>query len=335
VVEDQIIDYCLTTSIEGGTEQIIINGVNAPWHRISYRSENSSSYIEICNDNCSDSQLIQSLSAGTYIVRIEQSSGGTINYCSQDFRAVVTSEESITTNEESISTSEEPATLCSDVYIYTHPHKIGISGVNATHNKIQLKGPSTQDHFLVICENNCYQNYSYIVVSNLMPGYYTIITEESDDGTTNYCTIEKTIYVSSYSTGNRIAHPSEIATTFAHSTLTLEHIQETDKGINKEDLPVQPTSVVNTTNTPKTNLTVYPNPAQRRLFVDLSVYKDYSISIKIINSVGTLIKEVPTSEQTGSLLEIDLTTSAFSKGIYFLQAQIGKDRLLTEKFIID
>ena len=97
---------------------------------------------------------------------------------------------------------------------------------------------------------------------------------------------------------------------------------------------MQPTTVTNTTNTPKTNLTVYPNPAQRRLFVDLSVYKDYPISIKIINSVGTLIKEISTSGQASSLLEIDLTTGAFSKGIYFLQARVGKDQLLTEKFMI-
>ncbi len=77
----------------------------------------------------------------------------------------------------------------------------------------------------------------------------------------------------------------------------------------------------------KPELTVYPNPFNHELTIDLGRYSENPVEIYLYNSVGQEVKRFNTQEQT----RVDL--SQLEKGIYFLRA-IENGQLLTTKKVI-
>ena len=169
------IDYCAGVSVIGGAEQITVTGVNAPWQKIEIFGPSTGGVLRtICNDNCTDPQVISGLAAGEYVVRIEQTgnNNSTANSCSREIVAIVTS----------------PSTTidyCADVNIQGGVGTISVSGINAPWNRVYYRTDAAAD-YIEIC-NDCANPLN---LSNTSPGTYIIKVEQSDSDGSNFCSVE-------------------------------------------------------------------------------------------------------------------------------------------------
>lgn len=83
------------------------------------------------------------------------------------------------------------------------------------------------------------------------------------------------------------------------------------------------------------NLNIYPNPSNRD-FSTLSFHLDNAsfINAKLLNSFGQNIKTIFNGKLQSGMNELKIKTNQLSKGIYFLNITIDKQRLV-KKLIID
>ena len=163
IVTSPVIDFCADVSVIGGEETITIGGVNAPWHRIQIREENASVFRDVCNDNCSDPQIVTGLSAGVFIIRIEQGNLDRTNFCSIDIAANVTSS----------------IDFGADVSVIGGNGEITVSGVIAPLSSIQYRLEGTATSFTA-CSYNCGNPE---IISGLDAGTYIVtINQSSLDG---------------------------------------------------------------------------------------------------------------------------------------------------------
>ena len=309
-------DFCANLSVIGGEETITIAGVHAPWNRIQYRLESSSTYTDICNDNCGNPQVLTGVAAGTYVIRIEQSAGDR-DYCVKEIAAIVTSPR---------------RDLCADVQVSTRPYKILIAGVNSAWNRITLTGPSTNHKAVIICEDNCYNpNFTYLVIGNLLPGEYTIVTEESDSDSENYCSVERTVQVSRHLGG--LHSDARVIVPTKEATLSLEYSEEVSKR-NGATLSLSSETDLKTNIQSTSSINLYPNPVQQSLFINLQAYQGQPAVLRIFNQVGATLVELAIEEITDQPFELNLSQNDFSNGLYFMQAQINGEDMVTEKFVV-
>ncbi len=78
-------------------------------------------------------------------------------------------------------------------------------------------------------------------------------------------------------------------------------------------------------------VTIYPNPTSYILYVDLNRMDYTSVKIEVISMIGQTLYHVQTAK-TSSPIEIN--TSGFSKGIYFVNLQADDKQLITKKIIV-
>ena len=169
-------DYCKDVTVLGGTHSITVGGVYAPWHRILYRKDNSQTYYDVCNDNCGNPQTISNLSAGLYIVRIEQSSGGSKNYCVKEIAARVT---------------KKAPDYCKDISVTGGIEKITVSGVNAPWHRIQYRKDGSSIYY-TICDDNCNDPQT---LTGISAGSYIVKIEQSSGGGKDFCSKEIAVHV--------------------------------------------------------------------------------------------------------------------------------------------
>jgi hypothetical protein len=83
-----------------------------------------------------------------------------------------------------------------------------------------------------------------------------------------------------------------------------------------------------------TTATIYPNPAQDKLNIDLYTAKQSDVEIKIMNMYGAVVKQILATTQEGTnTLKIDLKELA--KGVYTIVLQENGQRTLVEKITKD
>ncbi|GEM_PF-3634152 len=81
-----------------------------------------------------------------------------------------------------------------------------------------------------------------------------------------------------------------------------------------------------------TNISVYPNPADSRLFIDYDFIKNRNIKMTIYNGLGqAILKENWTTFFNG---KVEISLSNYSEGIYFLNLSTN-DGQLTRQFVIN
>jgi len=174
------VDYCAELGVIGGEGQITVTGVNAPWQKIQFYGPSTNGALStICNDNCTDPQVISNLAAGQYVVRIEQSgnNNGAANSCTREAIITVTS----------------PATAidyCSEVGVVGGEGTINITGINAPWNRVYYRNDTSAD-YIEIC-NDCANPLN---LSNTSAGTYIIKIEQSDDDGSNFCSVETAVNV--------------------------------------------------------------------------------------------------------------------------------------------
>ena len=127
------VDFCADVRVVGSEGQITVTGVNAPWQKIDiFGPSTGGVFRSICNDNCTDPQVITGLPPGQFIVRIEQSgnNGGSANFCTVDIAAIVTGPPTA------------PVDFCADVRVVGGEGQITVTGVNAC---LLYTSPSPRD----------------------------------------------------------------------------------------------------------------------------------------------------------------------------------------------
>jgi hypothetical protein len=65
---------------------------------------------------------------------------------------------------------------------------------------------------------------------------------------------------------------------------------------------------------------IYPNPVQQRFTIEISERHDQKVSMELINGSGRAY-DITQREQTGSKIEIDLSSRALKGGVYLLKVQ--------------
>ena len=85
-------NLCAGVTAIGGEGTIVVNGANAPWQQLFYRLTESPNFIEVCNDNCNDPQIISGLAPGNYTIKLNQNNNNNqiYNYCSTELNVTVT-----------------------------------------------------------------------------------------------------------------------------------------------------------------------------------------------------------------------------------------------------
>ncbi|MGM0573964.1 MAG: T9SS type A sorting domain-containing protein, partial [Bacteroidota bacterium] len=79
------------------------------------------------------------------------------------------------------------------------------------------------------------------------------------------------------------------------------------------------------------NVTIYPNPADDRLFIELDNEGDHSVTISLINIHGQVVRSQHVSDP--GVTRVRLTIDDLLPGMYMLRITVG-DRYLIERVIL-
>ncbi len=173
-------DFCADVVVTGGVGQIMVSGVNAPWQRVQFRPEGSGEFVDLCNDNCTDPQTFTGISAGRFIVRVEEGNLDRSDFCSVEVLAIVT----------------DPIDFGANVSVVGGLGEISITGVTAPVNSIEyrLEGSS---NFVTVCTNDCGNPQ---MISGLPEGLFVVRVNQSNADGSNASSVSIAAIVTSLAT---------------------------------------------------------------------------------------------------------------------------------------
>ncbi len=79
-------------------------------------------------------------------------------------------------------------------------------------------------------------------------------------------------------------------------------------------------------------ITVYPNPAEEELFINLTQFAGKAGNIKIMNLYGQLVKEIAIDKVAGEVTRLDMST--FQNGLYHLTIKMENTQPVTKKVLV-
>ena len=180
IVTSPVVDFCSDVVVTGGVGQITVSGANAPWQRVQFRPEGSGTFVDLCNDNCSDPQTFTGIPAGRFVVRVEEGNLDRSDFCSAEVVAIVT----------------DPVDFGANVSVVGGVNEISITGVTAPINSIEyrLEGSST---FVTACTNDCGNPQ---VISGLPQGLFVVRVNQSNADGSNASSVSIAAIVTSAAT---------------------------------------------------------------------------------------------------------------------------------------
>ena len=317
IVTRRAIDFCSDVLVTGGVEEITITGVRAPWNRIQYRLEGSDQFNDICNDNCANPQGVSGLAAGRYIVRIEQSSGGDVDYCVREIAAIVTS---------------RAVDFCRDVSVIGGVEEITVTGVHAPWNRIQYRLEGS-DQFNDACNDFC-DNPE--VISGLAAGRYIVKIEQSS-GFDNYCVREIAAIVGAKSHRTIGEEATDITANLYNSAIELTEaaansLNYTDKNFIETEVAANNINLDAKHNLASKAITLFPNPAISELNISVNTYGGQQANLVIVNQIGAVVDRRTIEALPENPLNIDV--SSYANGLYFLRIQVADSDFITKRFVV-
>ncbi|MCF8367055.1 MAG: T9SS type A sorting domain-containing protein, partial [Bacteroidales bacterium] len=82
------------------------------------------------------------------------------------------------------------------------------------------------------------------------------------------------------------------------------------------------------------SLRVYPNPVTSLSTIEYYVFSDIDVNISIFNSLGMLVKEIVPENANMGRHEVNVRTSDFENGIYFVKLTAGEQTATTKMTIV-
>jgi len=78
---------------------------------------------------------------------------------------------------------------------------------------------------------------------------------------------------------------------------------------------------------------VYPNPASSKTIIHLNLDKSNTVSYAVTNSLGQLVYSAPQLNLVTGTKDIEINTTAWSDGMYFMNLQVGNRHVKTKLVI--
>ncbi len=78
---------------------------------------------------------------------------------------------------------------------------------------------------------------------------------------------------------------------------------------------------------------VYPNPASSKTIIHLNLDKPNTVSYAVTNSLGQLVYSAPQLNLVMGTKDIEINTTAWSDGMYFMNLQVGNRHVKTKLVI--
>jgi hypothetical protein len=88
----------------------------------------------------------------------------------------------------------------------------------------------------------------------------------------------------------------------------------------------------NCSNVKQTEIDIYPNPSISSATIGLKLQNHSDIIIEVFNCVGQLVKTIPMQTYEAGLQEVNIDSSEFSAGIYFIKTTVNQTDYI-DKFI--
>lgn len=166
--------------------QIEVQNLNTTFSQIQIIGENTDwQVVTICSGNCAENQVIPSLEAGEYNVKV-QLNGNDGSNCYR--------EEKVTVSDDGGNNGDggNPTGVnCTDMNFTTENGQITVSGLIAASEKIEIIGQNTDWQIVEICNGNCANEQ---IISELEAGEYSVkVNQFGRDG--SYCYREEKIVV--------------------------------------------------------------------------------------------------------------------------------------------
>ncbi|MBD81620.1 MAG: hypothetical protein CL840_22060 [Crocinitomicaceae bacterium] len=73
---------------------------------------------------------------------------------------------------------------------------------------------------------------------------------------------------------------------------------------------------------------IFPNPTEGNVFVDLNLVAEENVRIKVLSSIGEVIKTIEKDNVIQDRISIDL--SSFAVGIYFVETTVGTEKVISK-----
>ena len=82
-------------------------------------------------------------------------------------------------------------------------------------------------------------------------------------------------------------------------------------------------------------LSVFPNPAQENIIIEIENLIDENIQVTLFNILGSEIQDLFNGNVASNHQTIEANLSSLEKGIYFIRASSNKDIIMTDKLILN
>jgi hypothetical protein len=83
----------------------------------------------------------------------------------------------------------------------------------------------------------------------------------------------------------------------------------------------------------KNKINVYPNPASSKTIIHLNLDKSNTVSYAVTNSLGQLVYSAPQLNLVMGTKDIEINTTAWADGMYFMNLQVGNRNVKTKLVI--
>lgn len=273
-------------------------------YKVALISPTWRSYLDCSASPCKSTQTLTALPAGTYSIRVWTSSWGKV--CGE---TRITLKESSSNTE---TTVEEQGTETTQNTTLNDQYECGEVRISYGDGTIHLLGrPGKEYYFKVLpqfgnwqhvlnCTNSCGNE---AMLTHLQNGNYSIQIFNSD--WTSAC--------------------------------ERKHIELTDKHFQEHSLSrTSSSSLVELDQNYASSIaaySIYPNPANQEIFINLKKFAGQSGEIELINYLGQTIRQE--SYKIIPVTPLKLVTRSLAKGLYFIKISIDQNTIITEQLLID
>lgn len=101
-----------------------------------------------------------------------------------------------------------------------------------------------------------------------------------------------------------------------------------------DDINLSTTTSIKNNNAALSNLSLYPNPANEKVFLNFDLTDHKNIEIIIYDVLGKSVKKLSSQNYNSGYNQIEIPVSDLSKGIYFLSMNVN-GQITTNKIVID
>ncbi|GEM_PF-1581186 len=357
---------CEDLQFLGQNEQITVSGLTL-LSKVEIIGQNTDyQTIIICEDDCTEVQIIPNLSKGRYTVKVNLFDGE--NYCYKETSVMVDGDNN---------TGNEKAD-CGNLVFIGGNEQITIEGLTAQTNKVEILGRNTEWQVIPICSGDCYPT---LVIPDLAAGEYAVkINQSGSDG--SYCYREEKVLVEGQSNIVGSVNCDDLLFSSSNDTIIIDGLtasynkveilgRNTDWQVlticdgdclDKQIIPdladgeytvkinqggsdgsycyrEEKIIIENNNNSRNSiadfsgNLVVYPNPARDRINIQLPNIALQKGMIHIYNFFGQHILATSINELNQNILTIDL--NGFENGIYWMVIQINDSPQISQRFIVE